>query len=467
MIGFIFSDISVPADTDVSLQEISADISREIENEHFATAISKFASLRSVDQADVLVKLNRSVRIKLLSFLTPKNMGLIVNRLDRDDVALISQEVNREQLSLILDEARPDIAADILRDLSVNERAETLSGMRGSDDVVPLMDYEDRDAGGLMTPEFIALGSTMTVTQAMDFVRSASSSMDVAEVTYILVVNSQEALVGGLNVSKLVVSEPHKIIAEIMHTEIISVNAGTDREECARIMERYNLLALPVVNDQGKLEGIVKIEDMIYVVQEEATEDMYKMVGVGEEAKLLGPFWNSVRGRLPWLCINLATAGIAALVITLFQETIQQVVALAVFLPVIAGQGAIVGTQTLTLVVRSMALGEIDKSDARMLLIKELLLGLAHGAALGLIAGLIAFLWHGNQYLALVVGIAMLGNLIIAGISGVILPLGLKKLKVDPALSSAVVVTTVTDVVGFLIYLGLATMALSYIIGAN
>ena len=137
------------------------------------------------------------------------------------------------------------------------------------------------------------------------------------------------------------------------------------------------------------------------------------------------------------------------------------------FLPVIAGQGAIVGTQTLTLVVRSMAFGEIDKSDARMLLIKELLLGLAHGAVLGLIAGLIAFLWHGNQYLALVVGIAMLGNLIIAGISGVILPLGLKKLKVDPALSSAVVVTTVTDVVGFLIYLGLATMALSYIIGAN
>ena len=467
MIGFIFSDISVPADTNVSLQEISGDISREIENEHFETAISKFASLRSIDQADVLVKLNRSVRIKLLSFLTPKNMGLIVNRLDRDDVALISQEVNHEQLSLILDEARPDIAADILRDLSVNERAETLSGMRDSDGVVPLMDYEDRDAGGLMTPEFIALGSTMTVTQAMDFVRNASSSIDVAEVTYILVVNSQEALVGGLNVSKLVVSEPHILISEIMHTEIISVNAETDREECARIMERYNLLALPVVNDQGKLEGIVKLEDMIYVVQEEATEDMYKMVGVGEEAKLLGPFWNSVRGRLPWLCINLATAGIAALVITLFQETIQQVVALAVFLPVIAGQGAIVGTQTLTLVVRSMALGEIDKSDARMLLIKELLLGLAHGAVLGLIAGLIAFLWHGNQYLALVVGIAMLGNLIIAGISGVILPLGLKKLKVDPALSSAVVVTTVTDVVGFLIYLGLATMALSYIIGAN
>ena len=164
------------------------------------------------------------------------------------------------------------------------------------------------------------------------------------------------------------------------------------------------------------------------------------------------------------MCINLATAGIAALVITLFQETIQQVVALAVFLPVIAGQGAIVGTQTLTLVVRSMALGEINKSDARSLLIKELLLGLAHGAALGLIAGLIALLWHGNEYLALVVGIAMFGNLIVAGISGVILPLGLKALKVDPALSSAVVVTTVTDVVGFLIYLGLATMALAYIV---
>tara|TARA_B100000949_G_scaffold43043_2_gene36730 strand:+ start:65 stop:1264 length:1200 start_codon:yes stop_codon:yes gene_type:complete len=395
--------------------------------------------------------------------MTPRRLGLIVEELSPDDVVNISRDMNVSDLSEVLDETSPDVAADVLREMPGELRAEALSAMKGATGVLPLIDYEDDDAGGLMTPRYIALNETMTVRKAIEYIRSTSTEIDISEVTYILVVDPQNVLKGGLNVSQLVTAENEDYIADVMYPNVISVSAETDQEECALIMERYNLLTLPVVDERGRLEGIVKIEDMIYVLQEEATEDMYRMVGVAEEEKILGPFWDSVKGRLPWLCVNLVTAGLAALVITLFQSTLGQVIALAAFLPVIAGQGGIVGTQTLTLVVRSMALGEISPANAKQLLLKEFGLGLVHGCVLGILAGLIVLMWHGNEYLALVVGVAMLANLCVAGVSGVVLPLSLKAAKLDPALSSAVVVTTITDVVGFLIYLGLASAAISLI----
>lgn len=438
-------------------------ITESMDSELFQAAITNFSSLRPPDQADVMAQLRRDHQVKLLSLLTPKNIGLIVEELEPDDVVEISRDMELADLSQVLDEISPEIAADVLRELPDETRSKALSSMTDADDVIQLIKYEDDDAGGLMTPEFVALYEDMTVSEAMDSIRYSSSAINVNEVSYILVVDGKNGLVGGLNVSRLVTAEPSEYISEVMFPNVISVAADTDQEECARIMERYNLLALPVTDSDGILEGLVKIEDMIDVLQEEATEDMYKMVGVSDEEKVMGPFWQSVKNRLPWLCVNLGTAGVAAIVITLFQSTLSQVIALAVFLPVIAGQGGIVGTQTLTLVVRSIALGEIDSSNAGHLLLKELGLGLVHGVILGLVAGVVAFLWHGNEYLALVVSLAMLGNLVVAGISGVVLPLCLRALKIDPALASAVLVTTVTDVVGFIIYLGLATLSIALI----
>lgn len=463
MLTSIFSTDSRPLDTLEQVSLAAGEITEFMNSESFRAAISKFSVLRPPDQADVMAQLGRDHQVKLLSLLTPKNIGLIVEELEPDDVVEISRDMELRDLSLVLDEISPETAADVLRELPNETRLKALSSMRDAEDVIPLIKYEDDDAGGLMTPEFVALFEDMTVSEAMDFVRYSNSEIDVNEVSYILVVNKFNVLIGGLNVSRLVTAEPSERISEVMFPNVISVATDTDQEECALIMERYNLLALPVTDSEGKLEGLVKIEDMIDVLQEEATEDMYRMVGVSDEEKVMGPFWKSVKNRLPWLCVNLGTAGLAAIVITLFQSTLSQVVALAIFLPVIAGQGGIVGTQTLTLVVRSIALGEIDSSNAKHLLIKELGLGCIHGVILGLVAGVVAFLWYGNEYLALVVSLAMLGNLVIAGISGVILPLCLKGLKIDPALASAVLVTTVTDVVGFLIYLGLATLSIALI----
>jgi len=239
---------------------------------------------------------------------------------------------------------------------------------------------------------------------------------------------------------------------------------NTDQEEAARLMDRYNVRHLAVVDDAGKLVGALKLESIIEVLEEEATEDMYRMIGVDEEEKVLGPFWHSVRNRLPWLCVNLATAVFAGFVISLFESTLARAAVLASFLPVIAGQGGIAGTQTLTLMVRSIALGEVTFKNMRWLLFKETGLGIVHGIALAILVGAIAIVWKGNEWLALVVFVAMIGNLVVAGISGVIVPLGFKAIGIDPALSSAVAVTTFTDVLGFLIYLGLAAATISLIL---
>jgi magnesium transporter len=325
------------------------------------------------------------------------------------------------------------------------------------------MSYDAKNAGGLMTTSFLSVNQSMTVGETTDYIRSFSYT-DLDDVSSVLVVDDEEFLVGIFNITRLVTAPLGDPVSSIIFPSIISVAADTAREECARIMERYNLLTLPVTDEYGRLVGTLKIEDMIFVLQEEATEDMYRMVGVDEEEKLLSPIWLSVKGRLPWLFINLITVGFAAVVITLFQSTLAQVLTLAVFIPVIAGQGGIAGTQTLTLVVRSMALGEIRKSDSARLLGKELGIGLIHGLMLGLVAGIVAYYWQGSEYIGLVVGIAMLGNLIVASISGVSLPLILKALRIDPALASAVAVTTLTDVVGLVLYLGLATILLPVII---
>ena len=338
------------------------------------------------------------------------------------------------------------------------------SSNQNNPEISELLDYDTEDAGSLMSPVYVVLEDNMSVQDSMDHVRNQSLGKSIEEISYILVVDSEKILKGGLNVSQLVISEPTEMITSVMYPDIISVSTDTDQEQCALIMERYNLLTLAVTDSYGRLEGIVKIEDMIDVFQDEATEDMYKMVGVDEEEKILGPFSTSIKGRFPWLFINLITAALAALVIVVFESTLTKAIALAAFLPVIAGQGGIVGTQTLTLMVRSMALEEISHRHTKKLLIKELGLGLVHGFLLGVIAGIAAYFWQENVYLSLVIGFSMMGNLAVAGVSGVALPLVMRALKLDPALSSAVLVTTVTDVVGFIIYLGMATLVINLII---
>lgn len=431
-------------------------------------AIVRLGRLHTADQADVLAHLPPHAQSLLLNRMHPHDVGALVDELHPEEAVEICAALEVNALPSVLDETSPDTAADVLRGVPQHVATDTLANMRHSADVMPLLIYEDDDAGGLMTPEFIALRESMTVQQALAFVRMWAGEIGHApeDTHYMFVVDDNDVLTGGMSLAQLVLAAPTQRISLLMDEDIISVNVETDQEEAARLMERYGIFNLPVVNGDGKLAGVIWLDDMVDVLEDEATEDMYRMIGVAEEEKALGPFWRSVRNRLPWLIVNLCTAVLAGFVITLFQSTMAQVVALAAFLPVIAGQGGIAGTQTLTLIIRSVTLGEVAPANARRLLIKEIGLGLVHGFALGLVVGIIAFLWNGNEFLALVVGISMFANLIIAGISGVVVPLGFRALKIDPALSSAVAVTTATDVLGFLVYLGLATATIRYIVGS-
>lgn len=454
--------IQEPAD----LGRVASVIEGLLERNLIEETITRFSRLRSRDQADVIVRLSPDLQSLLLEQLTPQNVAVIIEELEPEEAVELSQDLEPDQLSQVLDATSPDVAADVLRGVPEDISFRTLERMEEAEEVAPLLEYEDDDAGGIMTPEFVALSDAMTVTQAMQFVRRWAEGVTPAPevISYLFVVDRANVLKGGLNLSQLVLARPLQHLSLLMDTDIISVSTETDQEQCARLMERYDIRSLPVVDDEGKLVGIVQVEEVIDVFEEEATEDMYRMIGVRETEEALGPFWRSVRNRLPWLCVNLGTAMFAGFIVSLFESTMARAAVLAIFLPVIAGQGGIAGTQTLTLIVRSIALGHVSSGNTRQLLFKEIGLGLVHGAALGALVGVIAFIWKGSEYLALVVALAMASNLIVAGVSGVLVPLGFKALRIDPALASAVAVTTMTDVVGFLVYLSLAALAISLIV---
>ena len=446
-----------------------ASILEDLADEGLITeAMVRLKRLRIADQAEALLRISPEAQVVLLAVLPSEDLGAIIEVLEVEDAVAVCEKIENSKLPEVFDAASPEIAADVLKALEPASAEDVLAEMETAPEVIPLLEYEDDAAGGLMTPEFVALRETMNVGQALDFVRLWAREVgpDPEYLHYLFVVDWDGALKGGLSLAQLVLASRSQFVSLLMDEDIISVGVETDQEEAARLMERYDIFNLPVVDDDGRLVGVVWLDDMIRVLDDEATEDMFRMIGVAEEEKALGPFWRSVRNRLPWLVVNLGTAVLAGFVITLFQSTMGQVVALAAFLPVIAGQGGIAGTQTLTLIIRSITLGEVSPANTRRLLLKEFGLGLVHGLALGLVVGVIAFIWKGSEYLALVVGIAMAANLVVAGISGVIVPLGFRALRIDPALSSAVAVTTLTDVLGFLVYLGLATAAIGLIVGS-
>jgi magnesium transporter len=367
----------------------------------------------------------------------------------------VSESVASPVLSRILDEASPDVAADVLQEMSEDRSQEVLQGMLEAGQVEALLRHPQDTAGGVMVPRYAAFPEDLTAGNALDQLRiMAAEDQDVST---IYVLDSQQRLVATSSVTRLALGRPSAAVGDLADREFISVREEVDQEECARLMQRYDLTQLPVVDAQGRLKGVILAEDMVDVVEEEATEDMYKMVGIAGE-RAFGPITSSLRRRLPWLLLNVATVFLAAWVIGLFESTIGRLVVLAAFLPVVAGQGGIGGTQAVTLVVRSMALGEVPRDLGARLLRRELLLGLVHGMLLGVLVGLLAAGWQGNVMLGVVLGLAMLGNMVVAGLTGAGVPLLLRRMGMDPAISSAVFVTTFTDVAGFLMLLGLATI---------
>jgi len=399
---------------------------------------------------NILVEKNGRLGMEALSELGPEKGGELLSLRSAEEIARLVQELPS------------DDAAPLIQHLSEELRAVVLDLIRPKPGggVSDLLEYEERTAGRLMNPNVFALNEDLTAGESITALQQAR---DVEMVFYLYVVDERRHLVGVVSLRRLLLVPPDTPLKRIMTTDVYSVRVDTDQEEVARQVASYNLLAIPVVDVENKLVGVVTVDDIIDVIKDEATEDVLRLAGVSADDGVLTPPLESLRRRLPWLGVNLATAFFAASVVGLFQTTIAEVVALAVLMPVVAGMGGNAATQTLAVIVRGLAVGELTWTNARSALIKEGLVGLGNGIALGSVAALCAWLWKGNMVLGLVLGLAMIINMFIAATAGTLIPLGLRALKVDPALASSVFITTLTDVFGFLSFLGLAKVFLPYL----
>ena len=311
-----------------------------------------------------------------------------------------------------------------------------------------------------MNPNVFALSEDMTAGESITALQQAR---DVEMVFYLYVVDGRRHLVGVVSLRRLLLVPPETPLKRIMTTDLISVRADMDQEEVARQVASYNILAIPVVDEENKLVGVITVDDVIDVIKDEATEDVYRLAGVASDDRVFTRASDSLRRRLPWLIVNLATAFMAASVVAIFEPTISKVTALAVFMPIVAGMGGNAATQTLAVIVRGIALGELTWGNSRTALFKEIVVGLGNGVATGLVAAAVVWITRGQPILGMILGMAMIINMFVAAAAGTLIPLALRALKVDPALASSVFITTLTDVFGFLSFLGLGTIFLRYL----
>jgi magnesium transporter len=416
--------------------------------------VTLVTSLHPADLADFVLLLEEDDRRQLLDELPTDIVGQLFEYVEDDSLRDLIHSIGVADLPAVLEEVEDDVAADVIQQLEPAEQIETLAALDRGEEVAELLQYGEDSAGGIMSHGFVALNEGISVQQAIDYLRVLRPAAD--RVYYLYVIDRNHVLQGTVSMRDLLVSSPRTLLGEITRRDVHAVTTGTDQEEAARTLQRYNLLALPVVDEEGRLEGVMTADDLIDVLQEEATEDMYRMVGVEQEERVFSPVATSVRRRLPWLLVNTFTAFLAAATVSLFDDTLARLTLLAFFMPVVAGQGGNAGTQTATIAVRSIALGDLDVRDIFRAARKEIVVGIANGAVVGLAAGLVAYAWQQNLALSIVLASALLLTVTLATLNGILIPLTLKAMKVDPALATNIFVTMLTDILGFFIFLGLA-----------
>lgn len=440
------------------LGALVSSVSEDVEAGRLGAASASLAPLRSADLAAVVAEVPDSVLPKVLELLDDGTVAEVLGLLNSIDASAVFQAVDQRRRAAVLERADPEDVADLLHGIDWGEASQTLIDIPNSSVIAELMVHKDEDAGGLMSPDYATLRDYWTARQAVRILKDANLRAEALRQIY--VVDGEDHLVGRLELATIVFAPPGARISDLMNRDVISVESTVDREEAVRVMERYELVSVPVTNAAKQLEGAIGISDLVNVAEQEATEDMLRIIGVTGPIASHRNLSESVRSRLPWLMLNLATVLVAGFTLSWFEPTLDALAVLAVFLPVVMGQAGIAGTQTLTIIVRMLALGDRPFSVPRML-IEELVLGIVQGLVVGAVLGAIVFLWQRDAALTVLVTLSMVLNLAVAALAGVIVPTVLRAVKVDPATASAVFVTTATDVCGIIMYLGLATAFLT------
>jgi magnesium transporter len=425
-----------------------------LQKQHPADLAQIFGELQDKEKEaafSLLAERNGRLAMEAVSELGPETGAALLATRSAEEIAKLAQEIPSDDAAALIDHLPEELSAAVLDLMRPKE-----SGV-----VENLLEYDEQTAGRIMNPHVFALSEDMTVGEA---ITELQTNRDVEMVFYLYVVDERTHLVGVVSLRRLLLVSPETPLKRIMTADLISARVDTDQEEVARQVASYNLLAIPVVDEENKLVGVITVDDIIDVIKDEATEDIYRLAGVAGDERAFTPAGESLRKRLPWLGINLVTAFLAASVVALFEGTIDRITALAVFMPIVAGMGGNAATQTLTVIVRGIALGELTWGNSRKALLKEAAVGVGNGLVLGLAAAVVVWATRGNPVLGLILCAAMVINMFVAATAGTLIPLGLRAANVDPALASSVFITTLTDVFGFFSFLGLATIFIRYLL---
>jgi magnesium transporter len=387
---------------------------------------------------DTLLELPEGMQEDLLAGFAPSEIEEVVEHLESDEATDILQAVDKNVADKVIERLDPDEQREIK----------------------PLMAHDEESAGGLMQTELFKVRSDWKVEKVLNVLRRWGEEIE--NLNYVYVVDDSDKLIGVTALHALLFCEVETRIIDISDADFPRAHAGQDQEEVARIFEKYDVLALPVVDEDGVLVGRITADDIIDVLQEEATEDMYRLAALSDQDDLSEPVGITAWRRGVWLAVNLCTAILASIVISQFEATISQIVALAILMPIVASMGGIAGTQTLTVIVRGIALGRVTFETGKRALFKEVSVSVVTGLSFAIVMGVVASFWFPllGAKLGMVIAVAMMINLVAAGLSGALIPLTLQRMNIDPALASGTILTTVTDVIGFLSFLGLATIFL-------
>jgi magnesium transporter len=448
-----------PRDLALALRRMARHRPEEAE-EYLDSHPEQWASLVEADPhdaADILESLEDEAAADLISSLDAEAAAEILEEMQEEAAADLLEELHSETAADILEELSPDQAADIVAELEPAARQAVLDEIDQdkAGDILELLAYPPDAAGGLMSTELATLPAALSAGEAIEALRRLHEHLEY--LSYVYVVDPQERLVGVISFRDLVFARPGTALEEVMVSNPVAVRPETDREEVAELVQRYNLLAVPVVDRTGRLLGMVTIDDVIEEVQEEATEDIATMVGAGKEETIYTPVARSVRSRLPWTAVNLATAFLVAAVVSYFEPIIGRLAVLAAYMPVVASVGGNSGAQSQAVVIRALAVGSIPAHWVRRVMFRSALIGLFNGLAVGALSGLIAGLFTQQPGIGLVIALAALANLVVANLVGSGIPIILEKLGKDPALASNIFMTMITDLVGFGGFLAIAT----------
>ncbi|HRK31525.1 MAG TPA: magnesium transporter, partial [Tepidisphaeraceae bacterium] len=414
--------------------------------------------LPSADGAAILTDMPSAQAAGVAEALDPQTAADILAEMDHVRAASVISDMEPPEASTVLSYMDPDDRVDILEHVEAPLHDQLVDEMDAHEaaEVHHLEQYPPDTAGGRMTTQVTALYEHITVDNAVTILRQLSKELE--QMFYVYVINKHKELVGVLSMRDLILADPKTVLSSIMIRNVRSVEAATDQEAVARMMKKYGYLAMPVVDHNKRLLGLITLDDVIEVLEEETTEDVQKLFGAGAEERLSSPWHFSFRSRVWWLVINLGTAFMAGAVVGIFEGTIAEMAVLAIYMPIVAGMGGNASAQAMAVAVRGIAVGEVDRKLLRHVMSRELVVGVLTGLVCGIITAAVAVLWQGNPMLGVVVGLALVINHTLASSTGAGIPFIMKRLGFDPAQSATIFATTVTDVGGFFCFLGLATL---------